>query len=207
MNAHNPSMHPDPARESTLFQAAAQLAGEAREAFLDGACHGDPALRQRLEALLAAHAQSEGVLAEPGPVARQTMKLELTDAPDVGPFAYARRDQPVRPFRKAELVSGLMAAPPVALAGVRIVQINDMDGVKYILEDNGWLLIRPSGTEPVLRIYAESRDDASVAQLLLEGAALATSQIDRLYAQGSQIEGSPSMAHATANGAPVGHAA
>jgi alpha-D-glucose phosphate-specific phosphoglucomutase len=108
---------------------------------------------------------------------------ELTDADDVGPFAYARRDQPVRPFKKAELVAGLMAAPPALLAGVRIVQINDMDGVKYILEDNGWLLIRPSGTEPVLRIYAESCDDASVAQLLVEGAALATSQIDRLYAQ------------------------
>ncbi len=108
---------------------------------------------------------------------------ELTDAPDVGPFAYARRDQPVRPFKKAELVSGLMAAPPTLLAGVRIAHISDMDGVKYTLEDNGWLLIRPSGTEPLLRIYAESRDDAAVAQLLSEGAALATGQVDKLYAQ------------------------
>ncbi len=107
---------------------------------------------------------------------------ELTDAADVGPFAYARSDQPVRPFKKAELVAGLMADPPAMLAGVPIVQINAMDGVKYILADNGWLLIRPSGTEPVLRIYAESRDDSAVAQLLIEGAALATSQIDRLYA-------------------------
>ncbi len=107
---------------------------------------------------------------------------ELTDAPDVGPFAYARTDQPVRPFNKSELVAGLMAAPPTTLAGVRVAHINNMDGVKYILEDNGWLLIRPSGTEPVLRIYAESHDDAAVALLLSEGAALATSQIDRLYA-------------------------
>ncbi len=114
-----------------------------------------------------------------------TLLAELTDAPDVGPFSYARSDQPVRPFKKTELVAGLMAAPPARLAGVNVVQINDMDGVKYILEDNGWLLIRPSGTEPVLRIYAESRDDASVAQLLVEGALLATSQIDRLYAQSS----------------------
>lgn len=124
---------------------------------------------------------------------------ELTDAPDVGPFAYARRDQPVRSFKKAALVAGLMAAPPASLAGVRIVQINDMDGVKYILEDNGWLLIRPSGTEPVLRIYAESRDDASVAQLLIEGATLATRQIDSLYAENGQAP-----ARAIANGAPVG---
>ena len=42
-------------REEALFQAAAQLAGAERAAFLDGACLGDAALRQRLEALLAAH--------------------------------------------------------------------------------------------------------------------------------------------------------
>ena len=57
-------MKPAPQREEALFQAANQLTGPARAMFLDGACHGDPALRQRLEALLAAHEASAGVLGD-----------------------------------------------------------------------------------------------------------------------------------------------
>src|ERR1043166_4892177 len=83
MNATDPAMNPDPQREAALFQAAAQLTGAARATFLEGACHGNPALRQRLEALLAAHEQSEGMLAEAAPADRATMKLEINDeAPD-----------------------------------------------------------------------------------------------------------------------------
>ena len=43
------------------------------------------------------------------------------------------------------------------------------DGVKYYLEDNSWLLIRPSGTEPVLRVYAEGSSDEMVQELLAYG--------------------------------------
>jgi len=74
-------MVPDPQREAALFQAAVQLAGAARGAFLDGACHGNPALRQRLDTLLAAHEQSEGLLAEPAMGAKATLKVNIT-APD-----------------------------------------------------------------------------------------------------------------------------
>ena len=87
---------------------------------------------------------------------------ELMAAPDVGRFCYARLDRPVKPFRKSDLVAGLMANVPSRLAGAAIAQVSDRDGVKYILADNSWLLIRPSGTEPVLRIYAEGRTDAQV---------------------------------------------
>ena len=51
-------MKPDPQREAALFQAAAQLTGAARASFLDNACAGDSGLRQRLEALLAAQAET-----------------------------------------------------------------------------------------------------------------------------------------------------
>jgi len=37
-----------------------------------------------------------------------------------------------------------------------------MDGVKYVMDDDSWLLIRPSGTEPVLRVYAEGRSEEAV---------------------------------------------
>ncbi|CAN5398036.1 phosphoglucomutase/phosphomannomutase family protein [soil metagenome] len=102
---------------------------------------------------------------------------ELMAAPDVGPFYYARHDQPMRPFDKVEMVTGLIAAAPPLLAGQPIATINSKDGVKFILRDNSWLLIRPSGTEPLLRIYAEGRTDAAVQKLLLEGAQMAELQI------------------------------
>ena len=47
------------------------------------------------------------------------------------------------------------------------------DGVKYYLDDGSWLLIRPSGTEPVLRVYAEAADDERVAALLNFGEEMA----------------------------------
>lgn len=102
---------------------------------------------------------------------------ELMAAPDVGRFYYARHDQPVRPFDKAEMVKSLVAAAPAALAGQPVATINSKDGVKFILQDNSWLLIRPSGTEPLLRIYAEGRTDQAVQTLLTEGAQLAEGQI------------------------------
>jgi len=72
----------------------------------------------------------------------------------------------------------LIASAPALLGGQSIASINNRDGVKFILRDNSWLLIRPSGTEPLLRIYAEGRTDEAVQTLLLEGAQLAERQIE-----------------------------
>src|ERR1035438_3702824 len=69
-------------REEAIFQAAVQLAGAERTAFLKGACLGDDALRQRLEALLAAHDEPDELLPEAAPAAVKTIKLDLTDTPD-----------------------------------------------------------------------------------------------------------------------------
>lgn len=93
---------------------------------------------------------------------------------DLGPVAYGREDVHSRqPFSKPELVERLMAQAPAELAGRPVAHINNTDGVKYVLADGSWLLIRPSGTEPVLRIYAEAPDDAGVQALLRAGAVLA----------------------------------
>ncbi|MEZ4656202.1 MAG: hypothetical protein R2911_01365 [Caldilineaceae bacterium] len=104
---------------------------------------------------------------------------ELMAADDVGPFHYARLDQTVRPFEKKTLVAGLMQALPARLADLPLAEASDSDGVKYVLADNSWLLIRPSGTEPVLRIYAESRSAAQVQCLLEQGALLANAQLQK----------------------------
>ena len=68
--------------EELLFALALTKPVAERAAFLDRECASDPALRQRLEALLAAHEQPETLLATQAEAARPTIKLDLADAPD-----------------------------------------------------------------------------------------------------------------------------
>jgi phosphomannomutase len=89
---------------------------------------------------------------------------------DVGPARYARRDVPLRrPIAKAQMVARLMDEAPDSLGGETVESVDSLDGVKYVLADDSWLLIRPSGTEPVLRVYAEARDEEMVHTLLAYG--------------------------------------
>lgn len=96
---------------------------------------------------------------------------------DLGPFYYGRNDVRTRPFSKAELVNRLVQNAPQGIAGLQVAGVNDLDGVKYLFARNeGWLLIRPSGTEPVLRVYAEARSREIVAELLRQGMILANAK-------------------------------
>ena len=89
---------------------------------------------------------------------------------DVGPAHYARRDMPLRrPVAKADMVARLTEDVPQSLGGQEVVEVETLDGVKYLLSDDSWLLIRPSGTEPVLRVYAEAREPGMVEALLTYG--------------------------------------
>ena len=95
---------------------------------------------------------------------------------DVGPAQYARRDQRLkRPVAKDKMVNTLVSDAPKEIGGVKVTEVSTKDGVKYYLEDNSWLLIRPSGTEPVLRVYAEGSSDEMVAALLAYGEGVADS--------------------------------
>ena len=67
----------------------------------------------------------------------------------------------------------LLNAAPEKIAGVPIERIETVDGVKYYMQDGSWLLIRPSGTEPVLRVYSEAPNDERVAALLAFGEEMA----------------------------------
>jgi phosphomannomutase len=53
-----------------------------------------------------------------------------------------------------------------------VVDVKTYDGVKFIAADGSWLMLRGSGTEPILRIYAETRSDAGVKALLKSGVAM-----------------------------------
>lgn len=84
-----------------------------------------------------------------------------------GPAQYARSDLKLaRPVEKQQMVQLLLDKAPKAIADVDIETVETVDGVKYYLADGSWLLIRPSGTEPVLRVYAEAPNDERVRALL-----------------------------------------
>ncbi|MBN1953867.1 MAG: phosphoglucomutase/phosphomannomutase family protein [Anaerolineae bacterium] len=88
----------------------------------------------------------------------------------VGPTCYVRRDLRLqRAVSKTEMVDRLTQEAPAALAGQEVVDVQTTDGVKYLLADDSWLLIRPSGTEPVLRVYVEAREPGAVAAILADG--------------------------------------
>jgi phosphoglucomutase len=62
--------------------------------------------------------------------------------------------------------------PPGSLADLAVIEVKRLDGVKMILEDGSWLLLRPSGTEPVVRLYAEASTDRQLHDLVAAGEAL-----------------------------------
>ena len=93
-----------------------------------------------------------------------------------GPAEYERVDMTLtRPVAKAQMVELLLEQAPDQIDGVAVEDIQTTDGVKYYLADGSWLLIRPSGTEPVLRVYAEAPDQERVRALLGFGEKIAKS--------------------------------
>lgn len=96
-----------------------------------------------------------------------------------GPAHYGRIDAQLElQLPKEEMVRRLTDSAPTALAGESVTQVETTDGVKFWLSDDSWLLIRPSGTEPLLRIYAEAPTRDAVPALLREGQALGHDLID-----------------------------
>ena len=97
---------------------------------------------------------------------------------EAGAAAYRRRDYELHPDLGRRLVKSLDAAPPERFGGRGVVRVETLDGRKYWLEDGAWVLVRPSGTEPVLRIYVE----APTAQAVEELHAAAEALVARLTA-------------------------
>lgn len=63
----------------------------------------------------------------------------------------------------------ILAREPSEIGGRKIEKINRMDGVKFIFTDGTWMLMRPSGTEPMVRIYAETENTQDLEVLLEQG--------------------------------------
>lgn len=83
----------------------------------------------------------------------------------VGPFKYDRNDLHITEELKQRVLQKCREGIS-SFGNYKVLRTEDLDGYKFHFDNEQWLLIRASGTEPVLRVYAESKDEASVARLL-----------------------------------------
>jgi len=86
----------------------------------------------------------------------------------VGGHYYDRIDRSFSGDR-ASREQRILDAKPETIGGLKVKGLNTTDGFKFILEDGGWLLIRFSGTEPIMRVYCETTHQDAVAAILQDG--------------------------------------
>lgn len=86
-----------------------------------------------------------------------------------GAFAFERSDLRISPQDKERIVLNCENQVYDAFGPYKVVKTETLDGFKYYFNDHEWLMIRPSGTEPVLRTYAESSTQAKALEILRLG--------------------------------------
>lgn len=91
----------------------------------------------------------------------------------VGAHYYRRIDSRFDQSRKQEVLARVAAARPQTIGGLRCTDIVTIDGFQFVMEDGGWLLIRFSGTEPIIRVYCETTHPDRVQAILDDGMRLA----------------------------------
>lgn len=89
-----------------------------------------------------------------------------------GPHSYARIDTHYPLEKRAPLLEYCKNNPPPKLLRSSVADVKSYDGVKFIAQDGTWLMLRGSGTEPILRIYAEAKSNADASRLLKTGLTL-----------------------------------
>jgi phosphomannomutase len=91
----------------------------------------------------------------------------------VGAHYYDRIDMDYPHESRAEIRKRVSAAQPAEIAGLKVTDKVTIDGYQFLLEDGGWLLIRFSGTEPIIRIYCETTHKDKVQDILQAGLRIA----------------------------------
>lgn len=92
---------------------------------------------------------------------------------EIGPMRYARRDIKLDGASLQMFLNMLPGLNPQEVAGMRPVSVSHVDGLRLSFADDSWLLVRPSGTEPLIRVYAEAPTGEQRDALLAEGSAIA----------------------------------
>jgi len=102
----------------------------------------------------------------------KTIKELLADLFErIGTFYNRRMDLIISESMQAQ-VKQVVEHPPGTFAGSEVVQVNKMDGCKLVLPDGGWFLIRPSGTEPIVRCYGEAKTPDRLEAIMQAGRGL-----------------------------------
>ncbi len=92
----------------------------------------------------------------------------------VGPHYYKRVDTALASMEQRDRVRAQVeAARPATIAGIKTTGINTLDGYRFGMEDGGWLLIRFSGTEPLIRVYCETTYEDKVDAIIADGLKIA----------------------------------
>ncbi len=91
----------------------------------------------------------------------------------VGPHYYDRIDTAFETSRRDEVQARVLAARPATIGGLKVTEISTLDGFQFHMEDGGWLLIRFSGTEPIIRVYTETTHGDRVQDILQDGLRIA----------------------------------
>ena len=89
-----------------------------------------------------------------------------------GEHFYDRIDTPFK-GDKQEKIDRILAANPETIGGLKVTELVTVDGFQFRLEDGGWLLIRFSGTEPIIRVYCETMHSDKVQAILQDGLKIA----------------------------------
>lgn len=92
---------------------------------------------------------------------------------EYGTYEYRRLDVKYPDDKKQKLIESLRTDPPKEVLGKKVVEVKTTDGYKFICEDFSWLMLRLSGTEPILRIYAEASSEKKALAILEFGRSLA----------------------------------
>jgi phosphomannomutase len=91
----------------------------------------------------------------------------------VGPHYFDRWDLEFPEAEREAIINRVKNNTPATLSGVKVIKVDTFDGFRFTLADGAWLLVRFSGTEPLLRIYAEAGSPEQVEKLLTQGKELA----------------------------------
>jgi phosphomannomutase len=100
--------------------------------------------------------------------ARKKSLIKIIEGIDkqYGTYVYKRFDFKCSRDKKKKLVSMLKKKPFKSVLGREVVEVKSFDGDKFICSDGSWVMLRPSGTEPKLRIYSEAPSEKEAEKLI-----------------------------------------
>ncbi len=147
------------------YIAAEMLKGDVLLGFEESGGIGFPGHIPERDGIAAGLLMLEALAVEKKPLPRLLAQLEK----DYGPHRYDRIDTHFPLEKRAALMDFCKNHGPAKLLRSPVAEVKSFDGVKFVAKDGSWLMLRGSGTEPILRIYAEATSDADAQSLLKLG--------------------------------------